>query len=625
MSEKTPTADIGTRSACRIHIVAAAMIAVCTALLPASLPANPSSQEPSKGLAAHGTIPGAAELVKSMYEIYNSAEANLLKWHEMADNPARLPHKQIGTVFSQVWKAQRDAQLLQRMGEPAGVDLYAKFRSIGPEIKKIALRSKSSPAGGRYYLSLKKQLTRDTPSRIRFANQANQALEAGKFDVFEKQMDAYGVKLYEKLAFFGPTEATQYSKEYDAVLGRGDAKIQPKRRAEYAQTAKEAMAKNYAATTEFLAEANRIRDEIASQATATLGEGVTGDTPQAFAHVVKLWSGATAGLIRLGTIGWVYNSAVDGSGKTSSELTANARAEANKLSDNARQALASIVQAAAQSTPADQVKPTYVALLKEISIVDRRSRDSVYEACQPALAKLAAKDPQLAAAIEKYDQATAQVLAWRQQFAVQQAKVIEKSFPPAANRLSSEAVISKTNKPKLFGGVSTRQRIVAPNTLGSPASWMVFEASTKLLGQQVSDEKVIRLTPTSRTAIVPHHQYHYLNVTLPLPSEAQVADLKESLLVDDAHPPLSILAADAISSAEMHDYQRFGGKVTKVHVEAAATRFIGLPDVAHLLAPMGALPFYSDEIPTLSQACWRLDVTPQWAQHKYFVVLAGGG
>ena len=99
-----------------------------------------------------------------------------------------------------------------------------------------------------------------------------------------------------------------------------------------------------------------------------------------------------------------------------------------------------------------------------------------------------------------------------------------------------------------------------------------------------------------------------------------MADLKKALLVDDKHLPLSFAAADAVSSAEMHDYVSVGGAISKVSLEAAVTRFATLPDVAYILVPIGGLPMIDESNAPLGQTCWRLDVLPTWAQHTHFVV-----
>ena len=112
------------------------------------------------------------------------------------------------------------------------------------------------------------------------------------------------------------------------------------------------------------------------------------------------------------------------------------------------------------------------------------------------------------------------------------------------------------------------------------------------------------------------------NVALTLETEDQVADLKNALLVDDEHNALSLAGMDAISSAEMQDYVSIGGTIQRVHLESLLTRFIAFPDAAIALVPLGGLPQGTTNLAPLEQTCWRLDIVPQWAHHRYFTVRA---
>lgn len=584
--------------------------------------ANPNSAEPDKGLAAHGTIPEAKDLATKLYALYATHETNLLKWsgETYVNAPEKLPQKLIGKAFAENWQGLRDARRLQRMGEPAGTDLERRFGMMTAPMKRIALRSNANQ-GGRYKMSLKKQLDREQPRRQKFLQQAGAALDSGKTDRFLPLMENHGIELYAKIAFFTPTEATKYSGAFDSLMSRGESLIHPKERIKYAEQAKSAMQAHANAANAFPTEAKRIVDEIATTGKASLGDAGEVGPAKAFAHLVDLWGRASSGLTRMGTIEWVFAAGISSSPSATS-ISPESRARSRKLSDEARQWLSKLIEATAQATPADQVSTVYADLLKEVSIAERRSQTSVREACQSALEKLAAKAPDLPGAIKDYEAATAEVLRWRKEFATQQGRALQKAFPLPQSHLTKEEVIKDSNKPAIFGSVSRRPRPLGRSNLTPPVNWAIYEASPFILNQRIASERVVRLSRTSRTAVVPFTGYHYLNVALPMPSEPQITDLKAALLIDESHPPLSFAAADAISSAELHDYQQVGGVVNKLHLESATTRFIAFPDAAYPLVPLGNLPLFEEGIAPLNQACWRFDVTPNWAQHQYFVVFA---
>ncbi len=135
-----------------------------------------------------------------------------------------------------------------------------------------------------------------------------------------------------------------------------------------------------------------------------------------------------------------------------------------------------------------------------------------------------------------------------------------------------------------------------------------------------TEEGMIRLTPTSRTAVVPHGARHYGNVPVPMPSEAEVQDLQAALVIDETHGPLTLDSADAVSAAEMHDYVSVSGLIQSVHLESAVTRFVGLPDIAYPLASLGKTPEMDPSLDPLSQTCWRVDLKPLWAHHRFEAV-----
>ncbi len=577
--------------------------------------ANPTGNEPNRPLAAHGTIPEAKGMIDSLYALYDAEEKIVIQYRDQTDNPASFSDRQLSKSYGRVWKALRDAQHLELMGEPAAEDLSKKFQGLHGNLTAFGIAYRGTPRGVQVVQRIQTNLQRSKPKLDRFLQQAEGALQQpGKLEVFEKQMEAKGIELFSQMVFFTPKAREPYISRFGSVLGKGDTLLQAKRREDYLARAKEAMTEQVAGATAFASEASRIRDEIAASGTATLGEGKTGDAAEAFAHVVNLWGTASAGVIRATAIQWAFTN----------RLQSQVQPDPNQLKETALASLASIVEAAAASTPPEKTQSVYTELLKQISIAERRcgiySHD-VHKACESALGKLAAKDPALPARVEAYRCATSEPLIWRKQFAGQQAKNLSQSFPPSASLLNSQSELVAKVRPN-FIREPGRETTVAPAAFGDPANIMVQDAATRLVGKPVSDDAMIRLTPTSRSAVVPFGSRHYGNVPVALPSEAEVADLQTAIVVDKDHGPLTIDSADAVSAAEMQDYITVGGPIKTVHLEAAVTRFIGLPDIAYALVPLGRVPALDDTISPLQQTCWRLDLQPMWANQRYFTVRA---
>lgn len=573
--------------------------------------ANPTGKEPNRALAAHGTIAAAKEMVPALYELCAESEQFVALTYERRDTPVKFSDRQISKAYGQLWQARRHADHLILMGEPAGVDLRKKTDLLYRQVGKFGTAYRSTPGGQKWNARARKELDRKRPGLMRFLQQANAAIDQGRLELVDQQLEAKGVELHEKVAFFTASEVNKYIKELMVVLSKNDSLLNAKRRKEYMARATEVMNQQLAAATQFPAEATRIRDEIAASGTAALGENQSGGAPEALAHVATLWGHASAGLGRATAIQWAFTN----------QAETQLQPSPAQLKEVAIQSLASIVDAAAASIPPDQVQASYSQLLKQISQVERRSGMSnhdVSKACQPALSKLAAKDPALQRRIDAYQRATSEVLRWRQEYASQQSKNLSARFPAAATLLSSKSEITSHNRPN-FVGPPAGETDIAPTRFGSPANWMVYEASTRLVGESVSEDVLIRLTPTSRTAVVPYQANHYSNVSVPQPSEEQVNDLRNALVVDDAHGPLTVESADAVSSAELYDYASVSGMIESVHLESLVTRFITLPDVAYTLTPLGRNPPVDTSIQPLQQTCWRLDVRPIWARNKYFM------
>lgn len=599
----------------RRTIAVLALASCSVAFLAPSAIANPSNVDPSKPLAAHGTIDGAADLVQRLYGIHNSAESQLLKLLET--NPTRLPVSKVESAVGNLWKAQRDAEHLKLMGESAGFDLEIKFRQLALQYKKLALTCRGTPQGGRLFLSRKSQLQRDAVKRDRFLSEQQAALQSGDVESVNTKMETFGLKHLTALALFSPTETVPFISKFNEVINSTDTRLKPARRKAYQAVAIAKIKDELSIVSAFATESARVRDEIAATGTAKLAGGKSGDAADAIAYLGSAWGSSSAALIRVAGLQMTFGGSGD-----ASELIEPSVSEARKLAANASAAIAKVVDAAADKTPSDQVADLYSRALEQISLIDRRGDGkSVAAACQTALGKLASKSPGLADRVANYSRATDEVLVWRAAFTKQRASLLAKKFPPIYTLMNEEKPVTKTNKPKIFGSMSSRPRVVAAGSFSIPANWNVFEAANDLVGKSTSSVQVLRLSPSSGIGVVPFVSSHYANVNVGFRLEKEIADLRKALLVDDTHRPLSIAAADALSAAEMGDYEQVGGMISRLDLESLSSRLIGLPNVAYMLGNLGQIPQPIDSVPAVQQTCWRFNVTPRWVRHKYFVAL----
>ena len=587
------------------------LVVAMTFLGYASTSANPTGKEPSNPLAAQGTIDGASELVASLYDIYNEELAFINTTLERSDNPASYSERQIAKAAGRLWKAERDARHLELMGEPSSVDLTRKMRLLIDEIYVLAHAYAATPKGSQFLAKLRTKLQRESPRYKKFLEQAAAALQKGTNpETFVTQMEAKGMERQSDVVFFRASERNKFWLQFPQLMAKGDENLNAVRREKYMEVAKSKIQEQLAAAEAFASESSRVKTELASQGTAKLGEE-QGDAVAAFAYLADQWAKSTVALTRAAGIQWAMTN------RSGEPLHAQVKA----LRGTAVSGLAGVIEAAAASATSEQVPELYSGLLEQISKVDRRcaTAGEVPEACKPALAQLAGKNPSFATSVEAYQRATSEPLKWRRSFALQQAANLSKSFPQVNLQLSAKSKPEKTNRPA-FVRAQNRESVVAPIGFDEPADWLVYEAATRLVGKPIRDDKLIRLSPSSRSAVVPYQSSHYANVPVPFPSEQEVADLRAAIVVDDMHGPLSMEAADAVSSSELQDYLKVAGLIQNVHLEAAVTRFISMPDLAAPLVSLGSLPVLDEQLQPLQQTCWRLDLKPMWAHHRYFTV-----
>ena len=593
--------------------------ALWVALSISSVRGNPNSQDPRKALQAHGMIKGvrpgvedAKAAVPRLYALHDEYEQKAMKLDEQKSDPAQIPHIQLAKDFAILWKAVRDAEQLELMGEPASTDLQLKLGRLRIKIGRLAYHG-VGPTQGQLKQQIIAKLRKETPNRDRNLAQQQQAIARGQLESAEKALEAIGMDLEQHICFLSPQEAKPFVTGFRAVLGECDTQLSAKQRAGYLEQAKQLMIENQQAVGQFNSEATRIRDELSASGTTKIGDNEQANAAQAIEYLTGLWGSASAGLVRNGALRWAF-----GRG-TASEITSDAIKPIKQLETDATAAMVSIIDAAAAATPASEVRVLYGQILEKLAFIDRRMRPAdIRTACEPALNKLVAKDPALPAQIAAYQRATGEVLRWRKSFASEQAKTYLSTYVPTAAKQMQKVAVKESIKPEMYGGVTTSERPLLSTIFGQPAAWEISEASPFLVKEKISTDGTLRISPTSSTSVVPYRSHLYCNVVVGMEMQREIDALTAALLVDQQHPPLSLDAADAIGSAKLREFEAVGGEIGRVHLEAVVTRFIALPDPAYMLSYLGSMPLIDDTSPPMTQTCWRFDIQPHWVQHKYF-------
>ena len=577
--------------------------------------ANPTDKSPDKPLATHGTIDAAKGKAAELYSMYAEHEKLAIRSHEVMNDRSKLPYKELGKANGILWQAKRDVEDLVLMGEPAGIDLRSKISLLRQKIGSFALTSaSSSPRAVKYVRSIVDKLKKETPKRTRDLAKLADNIQKGQLDVADATAKRMGTDLYSRVAYLSPTARKPYISKFKELLGRLDDALASKRRKAYQQQAREKLAANSKLINGLAAEISRVTTELSNNGTVKIDDQ-DANHAAAIIHLCDQWGVASSAMMRNLTLQWIFTRS-----ESSKEYDAAAQ-QAKTVATAARGAIVDVVKLATNFTPEDQVEATYSEILQSLSYVDRRvSGRKVSDDCEAVLSALVAKSPAFRTKVEAYRQATADSLKWRETFAQLQAESLSKNYPASSQVLSGTTEVSQTNKPEVFGRFAPRKLRIAPKSFSSPANWTVFQSGSVLNSRRVSELDPLRLYSGSKTAVGTYSDLHYSNVRVELPIKNQLRDLRRSLFLKDDQLPLTIESASAISSANWQDFVKIGGVISEVHMEAFATRFATLPGVAYSIFPLGTMPSRDTSIPVVQQSCWRLNIEPHWARHRYFVV-----
>ncbi|QDT13647.1 hypothetical protein [Planctomycetes bacterium K23_9] len=577
--------------------------------------ANPSTAHPERPLSAHGTIPGAKELAKRLYEVYRKHESAAIDLDTRTDNPSRLPYRKLSQAGAELYLEKREAKRLRLMGEPAAVELERLLQLVNKEMHRLMGTYRGTTAGAAQVQKNLAQLNRIRPRNDKALDKIADAIKNNQLEQAEKQLEKMGSDLEELLFIMIPSQRKPHEQKFLTVRGQLDAKLTPLRRQQYAEQAKLAVAANLQQAGDFLTESRRVAAEMAANGKVTAADQDELDAPGAVRYLAEQWGQASAALIRSMAIQWAFSNA------SPSQFHETTMPRVSQLTTAAKEAITGVIDAAAVSTSAEAIPALYSDLLLELSYIDRRMVGSgVSKDCAPAMQRLASKASGFPAQIAAYQRAVEQPLKWRSRFARLSAESLDQGYLNAAAAISQEFNVTQFSQPKIFRPGNPGKRVLMTSTFVPSSGWKVADLKPFVIGLRVSENDTLRLYEGSLTALVKFDGRHYSNIAVGMPLQREWDDLKISLMINDDHPPLSIEAADAMSSAQARDFVRVGGAIRQVHLEAAVTRFINLPGRANQLAKLGGLPILADDMPAIEQACWRLDIEPHWVQHRYFTV-----
>ncbi len=593
-------------------------LTACIVIASTVVHANPTTRDMTKPLATHNTIPESAASAAAIYEICIAAEKFVLQSEETLakKGPDALQAKLLGTWKSKVNQGIRDAEILRLMGEPASADMLMRLNDYTTRLNNVIVRYWGTRAGTSLGHKIQAQLQKQAKSRDREYEKIRGMAEAKNFVEAEKAINQIAMELDEVIHFIGPQERQPFLVPYTATRGMIDPAMMQIRSAEANQKmtqAIDAMKPDEAMLSTWV---DTAAGQLRSAGKATLeGKGeATG--PLVLEALSEKWGAGHAAYQRIQGIRWALkwhrDGATVGYGDTTQSESDPTYSEASAWTKAVLSAIPVIIKADAESIQPGDVAlrhQQYLAALAKMASLGESK--AVMTAGNDALQSLLAKNSVYETSIKNYEAATRDLFTFQSRIIKETAAVLTQQYGPvdAVVREASRAV--GTN-PGLYPENPT---VPVSATLNAPAHLTLASIGPRIVGKKAQVTGVLRISPTSQTSAVEFVGRTYGTIPAITLPESQIRQLKEDLLVDDAHPPLTFAAAKAIQSVTLGNYSAAGGTLAGAQIEMMITRFAPMSPAASIIVPRGGVIGAGTSNSMMNQVAVRIDLDPAWIQH----------
>lgn len=582
------------------------------------LAANPSSKKFDDGFAIHGKA-YAAELAARAQALYEASNSATLEFAAAAkDNKvARLNWKPLGQNDVRLDQLRRIADQLEILGETAGIDYRMRADALFRTTGDIIDAWRSTPESQKQMDPVRLQLARSAPARDREIEKLKKMASEGKWEEAEtalyRYLDLLGVAT---TCLFNPEKTPIYAPfaEVRSAIDQAMRKARTAKAKQLLTQRRQAEAPDFDSA---LQAAEAAVASLAASGTVSLdGAVITG--PEAITKFGERWAELQVQAIRCRTLDWLLVSSTEVySGATDVPRNSQIVAEYTKFNQAMMQEFARLIAADAQRVSGTEAVELYVKYLQACAPLIRRSANqNLAPVISPALEALAARAPQFPVEIAAYAEGTGDLLRWRSRVARSQAVARAAEFP-SIDSLMFEATRSGNDYTGLYPEQNANPNIAA---LLASAPDIMPRAMKRLQGEPAHALDIVRLGNLGPMAVARYRVRSYTNIPAPLDLAAETDALKFDLMVDENLPPISMLAAVAVDSAQRCDLAAVGGTIANLYLESLTTRFAALPTAASVMSPLGAMPPETAEHVYLDQVLMRFDLTPSWAQHDFFFV-----
>lgn len=583
-----------------------------------SLLGGPSDKDPLRPFETFGGAKVQA-LVKAADELSRSIAPAMDKLEQDARGQTlgKVPAKIWSDTWVDIYRLTRIAERISEWNETAGVDYRLRASWFLRSHNRLFLSYMSTPLGLQETAKVRSTYQRNNPRRDQSLKMLSQLVRQENWEAADTLLNE-SEDWAESFMVFCDAERTAFMTPYVEAARQIRPPALSKRLEEVRvelvrfrdqQTVDSAQWVSYAAaSTSGIRSTGRFSEN---------GQDLTG--PQLIHRLMDQWQILQLSTLRRRAAEWALervgkDTLADASVQEVKDMAHEQYLAGAKL---VVQALCKVIEADAERANSDEVPSLYFAYLEALSPwVGRTCDRMLLEPATVALAKLSQKNPAFDAECLGYRRATDEVIRWRARAAESLATRKATEFPVAADKLRSAAT-SSADRDGLFFPPPYPDRV--PSLLAS-APKVLSDIVPNLLAQKVTVQNVVAYD--AMKAIGRYERGNYAVISLPGPVRSEIDALRLDLLATAERPPLSLLAASAILSAETGCYDAVGGTIRSIYLDSHLTRFATLTHIPayDVLTSLGALPadpYFANRVP---EVVVRFTIQPVWLRHQCFLV-----
>ncbi len=570
--------------------------------------ANPTGKNPQVPFAVHGAAPEAkvmhAKLAPQLAELENFV-AEAAKQNGRRTSAA--PPKKLAAYRGMSAVAFFQSQRMTKLGEPAAIDFELRFARAQGVVHQMIQEFMMTPAGQKLKPSLIAQLTKTQPKRVKQLMQVRELLEKSDVTAAEAIMDPIIAEVEGLVYFLTEDERRPFVTGYDLTFVAVQAAATAKRSVDCKTALAAALTNNTVDVQSWKDWGNQVVTQLASTGKATVADSASLDGPAALEALKSQWLAAHAKLQRFAGLTWAISPVDTGRQDTSAAV-------AGELQTVALDTIKRIIEADAATIQASDVPGHHQRYLTALAQLSNLTSTNLLESSLDAsLKQLLAKNPVYQQQVDQYQAATRDLMIFDQRQREQKLAALQAKFP-AADAVVRKGVEIVDQQPGL---VLTQSNYPMLPTLSSPANLTIQTVGPRLMNQVVSLKRVRALSADAKVEVAGLDSRTYGSILRVMLPQAEVSRVAALLLVDTAHPPLSLAGMHAIQCLVEGTYEAAGGQIMGFQLEPVVARFASMPDVAATIVPLGSAGAAAAIQMHLNQMMMRVDVVPQWVLYPF--------